>query len=314
MADTLSCLTSMPLEIVSLTHWYIYPGEALCKIKTFFSVFTAISVCLCLFVIAIDRYRKVCEPLGWQITPEIAKRLCCSIYLVAFLVSVPFLYFWGTMSYQYIYENRNITVTTCGKDTGKVHAVPYAITIDVIMYSTLFIMLVLYTLIARRLLAKRKPIIVGAKTLSHAKKLVCSSSEDGAVLQLKEYYSAQDASKYRFKDDRCRKVVNNQRVANGYENCKVDARIRRMTVIMLILTLSFIITAGVYLALLFLFALSDDNKVDKMSNGLKVVMSFFLRLYFINHVINPVVYISMDPHFRKTIRKRFYRIFSCKCC
>lgn len=324
LTDTISCLTSMPMELVTLTHWYVYPGQGLCKAKCFFVVFTACSECFCLFGIAIDRYRKVCEPLGWQITLATAKRICCFIYLLALLFASPFIYFWGTTTYLHPDEERNITVTTCGRDLSNEHGATYAIAIEAIMFGTLVTMTVLYTLIARRLLVKRKPTNVGhAMMLNHSeKKLVYTSTAisggrvDDSEFEIYEYHTSGLKKKATTVTHRkcSQQVVDKSLDLDRYGKYKVDVRIRRMSIIMLILTLSFIVTASVYLGLLFFLAISDENMLDDMSNSHKAIMFFFMRLYFINHVINPIVYISMDPHFRKTIRKKLFRIFSCKCC
>jgi hypothetical protein len=89
----------------------------------------------------------------------------------------------------------------------------------------------------------------------------------------------------------------------------VGLRVRRKTKIMLILTILFIITIILYSTLLSFIA---KNILKDMSGGSKTVYFFFFRLYFINHVINPILYGILDPHFKKVMMKLKDRICSRK--
>ncbi|XP_045179015.2 orexin receptor type 2-like [Mercenaria mercenaria] len=328
--DITSCLTSMPGELINLTYWYVYPGREICKVKSFFNVFTACSEGLCILVIAIDRYRKVCQPLAWQITQTRAKYLCYAVYGTGLVMSAPYIFLWGTSTHPYGYKNRTVTMTTCGKDADfkdTVYPLRYSIAVEVIMSCCLITMLVLYIFTARRLLTKRKELVACLQALNSSKSNILAGTSsatsgdniDGAETELKKYHSAHVKSKSvavansKFREGAYTEEVAKLRVQR--ERGKVDARIQRMTIIMLILTIAFIITAALYLGLLFFIAGSREKIVDEMSNGQKAAFFFFLRLYFINHVINPIVFVSLDPYFRKVLknlRKRLYRTCTCK--
>ncbi|KAH3892092.1 hypothetical protein DPMN_016204 [Dreissena polymorpha] len=113
LIDLLSVFTTMPAEIVSQLYWYVYPmGKSFCKIKTFLSVFTISSETYCLCVVAVDRWRKMCRPHGWQIRPRHAFRICVVIGIISAMQSSPVFVLWGLYSYQI----ENITVTVCEKD------------------------------------------------------------------------------------------------------------------------------------------------------------------------------------------------------
>lgn len=43
LIDFVSCVTTVPGEIITQTYWYIYPSRYLCKAKSFFNVFEAFS-------------------------------------------------------------------------------------------------------------------------------------------------------------------------------------------------------------------------------------------------------------------------------
>ena len=76
------------------------------------------------------------------------------------------------------------------------------------------------------------------------------------------------------------------------------------TFIMLVLTSVFILTMVLYIALLSLVA-KTNNILRELSNTKRVVFFFFWRSYFINCVINPLLYGVMDPRFRKGLKRIF---------
>ena len=84
-------------------------------------------------------------------------------------------------------------------------------------------------------------------------------------------------------------------------------RRKRKTFIMLILTSVFIITLLVYIILVSLVA-GKQGILRKLSNTEITVFFFFLRINFVNCVINPIVYGIMDPRFRAGMK-----VLLCSC-
>ncbi|XP_053406418.1 neuromedin-K receptor-like [Mercenaria mercenaria] len=157
--DITSSLTTMPGEMVTQLYWYVYPVPQVCKIKSFFNVFTVSAEALCLLTIGVDRYLKVCRPLGWQIKPKHAKYVCGIIYVIAFIFAVPVYFFWGTHTDEKTYKNTTITVTICEKDEKWLrtnHPLQYSATVEVILSLCLVVMFVLYVFVARTLLMNKR--------------------------------------------------------------------------------------------------------------------------------------------------------------
>ena len=73
--------------------------------------------------------------------------------------------------------------------------------------------------------------------------------------------------------------------------------LRRQTIVMFTATLIFVGTIVNYLTLDFLMV----KKVRKLTLHETEIYSLRLRLYFINRVINPIVYGFLDPHFQRLI-------------
>ena len=85
-----------------------------------------------------------------------------------------------------------------------------------------------------------------------------------------------------------------------------DFRRKQKTVIMLVLTIVFVITMLLYVILIS-FVAGTEGILKTLSNSQKVVFFFFWRLYFINTVINPILYGMLDPRFRAGMRAIFRR-------
>ena len=78
------------------------------------------------------------------------------------------------------------------------------------------------------------------------------------------------------------------------------ARLRRKTLIMWILTIVFITTTVLYFGLIGHMSDSDDY-ITSLTVPERTAWLFFLRLYFINSIINPILYGFLDPRFKKAL-------------
>ena len=155
LIDTTSTLTTLPGEIVTQTFWFVYPVPLVCKIKSFFNMFTVCGSAFGLLVIAIDRYRKVCRPLAWQIKPRQAMILIFIQLIISFIIAIPVPFIWGTRSFKKKYEGHNISVTVCEIDAkykNTDYPLKYSIVTETVISLTMFILLILYILVVRTLL------------------------------------------------------------------------------------------------------------------------------------------------------------------
>lgn len=82
----------------------------------------------------------------------------------------------------------------------------------------------------------------------------------------------------------------------------ISKKMVRKTLIMLILTTVFIVTTVLYLTLL---SFISDNILEQLNEREKAVYFFFFRLYFINQVINPILYGILDTRFRRILKRTF---------
>lgn len=93
----------------------------------------------------------------------------------------------------------------------------------------------------------------------------------------------------------------NSNLSSSFSYTSNEARklevMKRKTRIMLVLTSVFAITMTTYVILTFLVSLTDGI-LKNLTNSGKVTFFFFWRLYFMNTIINPILYGFMDPRFR----------------
>lgn len=115
--DLTSSCTTLPGEIFSQINWYTYEFGWICKVKTYFNIFTAWGSASILLILAFDRYRKICRPLDWQIRPSLALKLCGCSMVVSAIVSIPVVIFWGKQTYIYEVDRFNVTVCVCEKSS-----------------------------------------------------------------------------------------------------------------------------------------------------------------------------------------------------
>ena len=303
--DITSAVTTMPGEIVTQLYWYVYPVRMVCKIKSFFNMFTVSSEALCLLTIAVDRYRKVCHPFGWQIKEHVAKWLCVGIYCVGFVVSLPVAIFWGTHNE---IEKGNITTTVCEKDqkfknTDK--PTRYSITIESILGVCLACMFLLYVLIARQVILhdrrQSKHEMPERKRNENNRVDTCAEITSGSTIQ--DTDTRDSAASVNSETEMTIKHSAGRRRSGGIQrntDNPADRRdfytkVKRKTLIMFVLTITFIVTTILYLTLLSFIA---HGILPSLTDTQRAVYFFFFRLYFINHVINPIVYGVLDPQFR----------------
>lgn len=337
--DFISSITTMPGEIVTQLHWYTYQWVVICKIKSFCNMFTVTGEAFTLLAIAVDRYRKVCRPLGRQIKPKMALLICGMIYFCSVIVSIPVPFFWGLHTANYTFQNETIRVSVCEKDERYVRSEKpfgYTICVMVILSISLISMLVLYIFVARKLLHDKKKYYGDNKPIgTYEKKSFPAAGASSDVFNSTSKTDASDTgysssgirtglkrsstddvnvedshvstlSPHHRKDiDLCKSTkLTKAKKLRSLDRREMAARVRRKTMIMIVLTMIFIVTTLMYLICLSFIARSTAV-LASLSNAMKSVYFFIFRLYFINHAINPIVYVLLDSHFRKILKGFF---------
>lgn len=96
LTDFSICLFGLPYHLIDLTHPYTYTNAPACKALTFIIVTLFHTSIFGLIVIAIDRYLKICKPLGKiQISYFGRRKACIAAVLLAIIMSWPNIWLYG---------------------------------------------------------------------------------------------------------------------------------------------------------------------------------------------------------------------------
>ncbi|XP_045162472.1 orexin receptor type 2-like [Mercenaria mercenaria] len=316
--DILTTVTTMPGEMITQIYWYVYSVNLVCKVKSFCNVFTLTAEALCLLAIAIDRYRKVCRPLAWQIKTKCAKIICFCIPVVAFFIALPTPFLWGERTLLKTYKNMTLNVTICEKDDkfeSTNYPLIYISIVSGIISAILAFMFSRYAYVFGTIIKERRrskkikqnhP--VGLKFLVQTSPSSvtsdeanrCEEASDSGVIDIGETSTTSGSQQPSSLLNAAQSDVSkSEKLRKHSARLRKSKRVRRKTLIMFIVTLVFIVTTIVYLILVSIIASTDDI-LQKLNDASKAVYFFFLRLYFINHVINPFIYGVLDPEFKHT--------------
>ena len=380
--DVTGCVTTLPGEIFSELNWYDYKYDWHCKLKSYFNVFTVWGSAFTLLVLAFDRYRKICRPLGWQIRPSLAFRLCVSGIILSSVVSVPALILWGTQEYTYKLGNVSVNVSICeksGKYVNVVYPFIYVTCVYILPIGLMMTAICIWNvLIARQLFCRMLEIRstsntytaetsdgINMRNISESSNLsrqrvvpfrfrkalcfrpfICFGrnkfpirsrkrnsitsfsfataelktsekfyittefDENKSNLQGSENFSRQDSNNSNSSNSCANNTPVERLVLRDIRSEGTISRRKRKTLIMLILTSVFIVTVTMYIILISLVA-EHHGILRNKSNQEKAVFFFFLRIYFVNCVINPILYGIMDPRFRTGL-KRLLHVCPCR--
>ena len=356
--DLTSCITTLPGEMFSQMYWYDYKYDSICKIKSYFNVFTAWGSAYTLLLLASDRFRKICRPHQWQIPHSKALKLCAVGLCLSSLVSIPITILWGKQTYTYAVEDIHLNVTVCEKSGIYANDIYPFVYVSCVYILPIGVMMVgsgvCNILIARKLFCKMtKPGFSNStkKTSCRERQRRNMSDTSVSVIASERHTrddEIQDRSEIRSSASLstiCLQDISRKSSSSNLVNCQenhqnislscsnVDTswnqeanpsssvqcftneprarkerrsfRRKQKTVIMLSLTSVFIVTVTLYIALLSIVA-EKDNILKKAGKHEKVVFFFFWRLYFINSVINPILYGVMDPRFRIGLKRLFH--------
>ena len=353
--DLFTCLTLLPAEVAKVFS-YFSMDPVLCKLKCFFNLFANTAASLTLFVICIDRYRRVCQPLKKQIWPSLALKILIIVMFVTVVLCSPAPLMCGIteVNKTNIY-NTTTTVYYCSAENkyhNSVFRYVYKISLTAILLGLAVAFIVMYTMVGRIIiiqwrLRRQAGSNMGVVTTFKSSKCTNKFKSDskcvrgvGDLTENDKIANNNTKTPYKF----IRKFDTNKSSENSTSKVLARQDINRnkmrksesvmctptiprrsshntgkipyKTLIWLILTLVFLVTYFLNASLSFL-----STKQDTMTPNKLLLYSLLNRLYFVNNVINPIVYACLDKRFKAscksllTLMKRKMRgIFQCQQC
>ncbi|XP_060553077.1 uncharacterized protein LOC132714268 [Ruditapes philippinarum] len=106
VCDFITSAVCMPFLIADALHPFMFTSIITCKIFRYITYNTALISIFTLFVIAVERYRKICKPLHNQITLPFARRILVGIvFLTSTVFALPSFILYGHTSVSTGYGN-----------------------------------------------------------------------------------------------------------------------------------------------------------------------------------------------------------------
>lgn len=323
LLDMTTCCVGMPFVLVDLQKPFMFFMVSACKVLRFINYFMCTASAWTLLVIAIDRYRKICVPLGKQMSVPISKALCGIVMAVSLLTSwpAPVLYGHATVETRV----KNVTGVRCYTEDKfkktKYQAYFNAILI-LIVFGVFFVLTVLYIIIGRQILKHKtfKSSVKsdvhsgssdGAKTASTSGTVetpITSDDDMDAIphdVKRKSWFKAKlDFKKSVFSPDAKQTMY----VVNPSPSGKTN-KSKRTTFMLFMITVVFFCSFVPHL-ILKIVTFINPNFIPNMTYSGKVAYNTFVWCFFINNMANPIIYGFCDTRFRDEIRNGYARIFS----
>ena len=319
--DLITCSVGMPFVLVDLHRPFMFFMVSACKVLRFINYFMCTASAWTLLLIAVDRYRKICVPLGKQMSVAVAKVVCVVIMGVSLLTSWPAPVLYGHATVETRVEN--VTGVRCYtddkfKDT-KYQAYFNAVLI-LIVFGVFFVLTVLYIIIGRQIL-KHKTFKTNVKSE------VQSGSSDGVKMSTSGTpITSEDESndnvrkskakswfkgRLEFKNPTFSSHIKNEEkyIVNPKPSGKYTDRSKRTTFMLFMITLVFFCSFVPHL-ILKIVTFVNPNFVPNMTFAGKVIYNTFIWCFFINNMANSIIYSFCDRRFRGEIRDGYARILS----
>lgn len=362
--DLTSCLTTLPGEVYTQMNWYTFKYDWLCKLKSYFNVFTAWGSAFTLLLLSFDRCRKTTWPLAKQIRPSLAFKLCVSGIILSAIVSIPVTILWGRQFDTIETNNVSMDISICEKSDAYADQIYPFLYINCVynipVGAMMLAICLLNVILMRSLLSYKYPF----ETMSERETVNNSSTDRSENGQTPESTTTTFTSDVNFSStpmnvasvspelstgsavsspprsqfdksihvdsvvsnenatatNKCLKGNSGSTVLNrkcksvmrsdDSERTKTKRRVasvKRRALTTIILSSAFVITITLYITLITLVS-QKDNILKRLPSNEKAVFLFFLRLYFVNSAINPILYGLADPRFRNGLKK----LFPCK--
>ncbi|XP_045207499.2 cholecystokinin receptor type A-like [Mercenaria mercenaria] len=338
----IKCLASADLATSAVAIPFIpemiinigYTELILCKLTHFMGMWVSSSSCLFLWVISLDRYRKICTPLGRQITISTIKYIAVAVIIFSFFLGVRLLATYDIFEVNVTLSNVNETITTyyCSssdegifKQIGLVfYLVDFLLNMMILVTIVVTYSRIIYELNKRRKSMDRSETVnvSGSSVKTRAsRENSCNESipSTGSKETLRETIGNDtDSVQSRAVDNRTNKteistitetLVRTSKRQNGTASMKGPRKnfefstAKRpsewnLTMMMFAVSVLFVLCFTPYFVLRILIRLvfSTDKEYD-FGPGIQ----FALMLPFFNSVFNPIIYSIFNPKFRRYI-------------
>ena len=312
--DFVACVVNCSILISWVSSPIQHGTDIECKIKSYLCMASIMASILILVIIAIDRYLKICRPVGKQIDLRWKRRSIVITIIAAMILSLPFLIFNGAV--EHIYPGTNITAINCwGVDYGvpAVSMLFYGIYLLIVL-AELGVMSVLYFRICRRIFQQKNfnphqelnKISSTPDNLNNLTNLDmvddAQSSEDAQSI-VTAIRLTEKAVRFTTRQDSHepgQSVYLNTLPKTLKKSVRKIPR-SRLTIMFLTITIVFAISFIPRVVILVLESMGYD--FSGLGQGSAFFLELFRSVYIANNFTNPFFYSCMDKKFQLELRK-----------
>ncbi|XP_052083613.1 thyrotropin-releasing hormone receptor-like [Mytilus californianus] len=294
IVDLVACVVHMPMEILDLTKPYTFYNEVGCRLFRFNNAFLLMSSISILVCIALERYRRVCNPMKTQMTVLTSKRLCVLAMCLSLIITLPMFFLNGHHVVSLEGNGANATGYMCFINDD-FHGTLF-------LYSYLGFMIIVFIICSTILICANfsisKVVFSRHANIRESRKL----SED----------MRQNISTIARLDSVQSNISNSSKHVELYRNLSAGTmKTLRLSTLkttrsLIVITGIFIIVFAPYLVLSCVISLDIEFK-SGLSYLELTVYQIGIRLLLINNVSNPFVYGFTDDRFKNGIQSFYCR-------
>ncbi|KAL3858423.1 hypothetical protein ACJMK2_013014 [Sinanodonta woodiana] len=321
IVDLATCCAPMMIVVLGMINPINLFSSWACKIITFLIYFMCIGSSMILVTIAGERYRKTCVPHRMQLSARMSKYICILDVLIGIVLASPAAVFYGDKSVRNVHGKRVGTACDVSDDYAYTKYPVYFNIFLLFIAVIIFIVLsCIYTFIGKQIFRmkkvfSRKPpnaiaqddLVTFELTPSHCS-LREEESKRGIVQNISDNRSNITAISFKAKGQESRSVGSkgkphlfsegnlNQKDNEGKQN-KTVAVTRVFFIITLVYCCSFLPHFALKIA-----AFINKEFIPNLSFAGTVAFQIFRWTFFINNMVNPIIYIVYDRKFMGEVR------------
>lgn len=311
--DFLSCVFSMPMELLRVSQPHIFSGQGACKLSLLIASAIAIDSGLIIFAISIDRYRRMCRPFDKQLTQRMAEIVSVVLVVLSFMLGWPSWLIYGTRRT----PTQNSKVSggcECGIaqsmfDTIYPRLFYYALLVlSVALFSIIFL---LYFLIAIKVWRHKNKRLAATKNVPNAIVSTTSpvkpSTNSLPGKKILPYLPTQESeisvdSRNALSSQRISKHVRIIPQGNRSPSKGTLLRVTRTSSIMALIAVTWVLSYMPHIILVML-----EIHVKGFRETLTPLQDIFFQLairsYLLNNAVNPIIYGVFNMRFRREVRR-----------
>ena len=286
--DFFNCVFGMPFEIVNVSHDFFLDIPTLCKLFRFNNTVCTSGSILTLLFIAADRYRKICRAFRIQIVYRQAKMCVVVIVILALVGSVPALVFYGRETNTVL----GVVTVDCSFDDALRNTLfpkVYLSILGAICVFSIITLVVLYTCIVVRIIQQKKR----RSTLTSGSVPLPGSGRLPRI-------------------ECTQKKLAGSLTRNWNSKQATFVKRSRMTWMMLLVTMVFILGYLPHICLQVIRTVKKEFMEELQCHpAVLITVTLFLRSYFLNSAVNPIIYGFYNTTFRQECNALFVKVFSC---